>query len=151
KLMVKVEMIEGLLGELARWDPPGHTVQLLMMLRGHPAKIPGDVKFKVVPKDHHRDFLGMYGQVVLNEVQGSSYPYFYVVLAARKGFGLRDTWSAYTEPSNITAEFKPQDKVEVLVLRQTTTATSGYHTEFGTAAWILAQGLRLAEKAALAR
>jgi hypothetical protein len=54
-------------------------IRFLMALRGEQAQIPKDVKFRVEPAGGMEGFLGLYGQVVLNEVQGRSYPYFYVV------------------------------------------------------------------------
>jgi len=121
-----------------------HRVTVLMLLEGKETRIPADVKFKVEPKDRHPDFLGLYGQVVLNDVQGKSYPYFYVVLVARKDFGMRPLYQKYDPPHNITKEFKVQEEVEVMVIRQTTTRKSGYHTNRRAIRSILLEGLRLA-------
>jgi hypothetical protein len=146
KLMVRVKLIEALL-EGFEERPGGHRVQLLMLLRGSKHKIPDDVKFKVDVEDHPPDFLGLYGQVVINEVQGKAYPYFYVVLVARRDFGLKALEDSYEPPSNRVVELKRQDEVEVLVLRQRTTKTSGYHTSSSSARSILDEGIRLAERA----
>jgi len=147
RLMIKVDTIDRLLHDLGpRLDR--HRVDLMMLLDGKETKIPVDLKFKVDIQEHDPDFLGLYGQVVLNEVQGRSYPYFYVVLVAKKGFGLRPAYDRYDAPAGITREFKVQRDVEVFVIRQHTTKTSGYHTKPGVAARILAEGLRLAEKVA---
>jgi len=147
-LMVRVKMIGEVLQESAR-KLADHKVHLLMLLRGAGTKIPDDVKLKVDIKEHHADFLGMYVQVVLNEVQGSSYPYLYVVLVARRGFGLGAAHSAYSAPYDITSEFNTQDQVEVLVIRQTTTDKSGYHTDLDAALRILGEGLGMAERVAV--
>jgi hypothetical protein len=128
-----------------------HRVDLMTLLRGSEAKLPEDIKFKIDIKDHDPDFLGLYGQVVLNEVQGSSYPYFYVVLVARKGFGLPEARRSYMVPDGITVELKPQGEVEVLVIRQRTTKKSGYHTKPQKAVRIFLEGLRLSERVAVAR
>ena len=128
KLMVRVEAIRDILRRSAR-VLADHKVNLLMLLNGSATKIPDDVKFKVDIKDRHANFLGLYGQVVLNEVQGRSYPYFYAVLVARRGFGLAQAKNDHRAPHDVTIELNEQDKVEVLVIRQTTTKTSGYHTE----------------------
>jgi hypothetical protein len=146
-LLVKVETLHSVFDQ-ARDDLGKHKVHLLMLLRGEGTRVPDDVKIRVDPAGKHEDFLGLYGQVVLNEVQGKSYPYFYVVLVARRGFGLTDVYRAYSVPGGITSEFKLQDEVEVLVIRQTTTKTSGYHTESWMATSILQEGLRLAERVA---
>ena len=119
-----------------------------MLLKGSDAKIPDDIKFKVDVEGRHPDFLGLYGQVVLNEVQGSSYPYFYVVLVARQGFGLADAHREYKSPRRIISEIKNQGQVEVLVIRQKTTKKSGYHTNPKKSAQIFLEGLELAEQIA---
>jgi len=140
KLLIKAEMIQQLFARLEE-DLGRHRVTLLMLLRGDDTRVPGDVKFRVEPPDKVAQFLGMYGQVVLNEVQGRSFPYFYVVLVAKRGFGLADDFKSYRPPGGITKELKPQDDVEVLVIRQTTTKRSGYHTSPAVAESILHEGL----------
>jgi hypothetical protein len=147
KLLVRVQTIRSVLdatqGRLAR-----HRVQLLMLLRGAEVRVPEDVKFKVDPNGRHEDFLGMYGQVVINDVQGSSYPYFYVVLVAKAAFGLRGAFERYVPPGEIVKEFSVQDRVEVMVIRQRTTKTSGYHTKPAAASRIMHEGLDVAEQVA---
>jgi len=81
-------------------------------------------------------------------VQGRSYPYFYAVLVARRGFGLDRAKDGYRPPPTVTTEHNLQDKVEVLVIRQTTTKTSGYHTELEDAVRILHDAVDVAEKSA---
>lgn len=147
KLLVRVETIQRVL-QAARHRLSRHHVQLLMLLRGGDVQIPDDVKFKVDPTEGDDDFLGLYGQVVINEVQGTSYPYFYVVLVARAGFGLRSAFERYRAPREVTKEFKVQDRVEVMVIRQRTTKTSGYHTKPAAASRILLEGLDVAERVA---
>jgi len=122
-----------------------HKVVPLMLLAGDTVPIPSDVKFRVDLAAHHEDFLGLYGQVSINEVQGTSYPYFYVVLVARQGYGLGPAHRRYRPPPNIVGEFDTKGEVEVLIIRQHTTENSGYHTTTGTAEEIFRQGLRLAE------
>lgn len=143
-LMVRVDLIQYLLRRFER-RLANHRVHLLTLLRGGQTKIPDDVKFKVDIQDHHRDFLGLCGQVVINEVNGTSYPYFYVVLVGRKGYFKGTDLKQYTAPHKMTKEFKVQDQVDVVVLRQTTTKTSGYHTNPAHALKIFHEGLRLAE------
>lgn len=147
-LIVKVKTIEKLLNTM---EPAlkHHEVDLMVLLKGDERKIPDDVKFKVDIRGHDKDFLGLYGQVVINTVQGSSYPYFYVVLVARQSYGLNELFRNYQPPSNVRKEFKIQEKVEVLVIRQTTTKTSGYHTPNSAMHRIFREGLLLAEKVAV--
>ncbi len=147
KLMVRVEAIRDVLRQSAQ-VLADHKVNLLMLLNGSTTKIPDDVKFKVDIKDRHPDFLGLYGQAVLNEVQGRSYPYFYAVLVARRGFGLEGARYGHQAPPEVTIELNEQDKVEVLVIRQTTTKNSGYHTEPLDAVAILHFAVEVAGKVA---
>jgi hypothetical protein len=149
KLLVRIETIEAVL-ERAERRLEDHKVTLLMLLAGGDTKLPEDLKFKVDLEGHHPDFLGLYGQVVLNEVQGTSYPYFYVVLVAKDGFGLHEAFRHYwPDAKKITKEFKRQDKVEVMVIRQHTTKKSGYHTKQQAAYRVFVEGLVQAEKVAV--
>jgi hypothetical protein len=144
QLMTKARTIQQIL-DAARNRLGNHHVDLMMLLKGDEARLPKDIKFKVDIQGHHPDFLGLYGQVVLNEVQGSSYPYFYAVLVARRGFGFARAKESYMAPGNITAELKNQGEVEVFVIRQTTTRKSGYHTKPIMATTIFQEALSLAE------
>ncbi len=146
KLMVKAEAMRGALAA-ARPALERCKVDLMMQFEGSRKKLPFDVKFRVMPKDAPEKFLGLYGQVVINEVQGTSYPYFYVVLVARRGFKLRHLFGRYDPPYDVTKEFKEQEGVEVLVVRQTTTRRSGYHTKPAKVDLLLAEGLRLMDQA----
>jgi hypothetical protein len=123
----------------------GHEIDYYMLLAGEEGKIPDDVKIKIKSKDHRPDFLGLYGQIVTNEVNGTAYPYFYVVLVAKKGVGLEGAFASFVPPKKITKEFKIEGDVEVFVIRQTTSKTSGYHTNDKQMAVILAAGITLAE------
>ncbi|MCL4178978.1 MAG: hypothetical protein KJ072_14700 [Verrucomicrobia bacterium] len=142
-LMLKADLIRNLVASGAL-DPARHTPQLLMLLKGEP-KVPDDLKFKVTLAGQSPQFLGVYGQLVINRVQGKPYPYFYVVLVAKPGAGLRELSREYLPPPKLLGELKVQSDVEVLVVRQQTTKTSGYHTNPRTMQLILAEGLRLAE------
>jgi hypothetical protein len=146
-LLVRIEAIESVLERAAR-RLKDHRVTVLMLLTGSEAKLPEDVKFKVDIEGQHPDFLGLYGQVVLNDVQGTSYPYFYVVLVAKDGFGLREAYKRFRPESDITKEFKREDQVEVMVIRQHTTDKSGYHTKPLVANGIFYAGLNVAEEVA---
>jgi hypothetical protein len=146
-LLVRIEAIETVL-DRARRRLQDHDVILLMLLSGGEVRIPEDVKFKVEIAGSDPEFLGLYGQVVINEVQGKSYPYFYVVLVARNGYGLHDAYRSHRPSGNVTKEFKREGEVEVMVLRQHTTKRSGYHTNPAVAHAIFYEGLNLAERVA---
>jgi hypothetical protein len=146
KLMVKVEAIR---------DIPNRTgagigkdrVSVMMLLKGA-AKLPDDVKLRVQIDGAHKDFLGMYVQVVTNDVQGKSYPYLYAVLVAREGYGLKRHFDGFAPPKKVVKEFKRQDDVEILIVRQHTTKKSGYHTNAAAARRIFLASLALAREAA---
>jgi hypothetical protein len=57
-------------------------------------------------------------------------------------------YDRYQPDSGITKEFKVEDKVEVMVIRQFTTKKSGYHTKQPVANSIFLSGLSLAEQVA---
>ncbi|MBN1662731.1 MAG: hypothetical protein JW943_03935, partial [Deltaproteobacteria bacterium] len=147
-LLLKTRLIRQLLkdveGLIAR-----HQVEFFMLLKGSEAKVPDDVKFRVKIQGQLPDFLGFYGQIVTNTVSSSTYPYFYVVLVAKQGFGLRQSFNQYKPPRKIVKEFKEEGDVEVFVIRQHTTKTSGYHTNFKAVRHICLEGLEVAEKAAV--
>jgi hypothetical protein len=148
QLLVRIDTIKWVLNRsVTRLKE--HRVTPLMLLLGDEAKLPEDVKFKIDIAGQHPDFLGLYGQVVINDVQGKSYPYFYVVLVARKGFGLHDAFRRFRPSEDLTKEFKLEEEVEVMVIRQHTTETSGYHTKNEVATGIFYAGLNVAEQVAV--
>jgi hypothetical protein len=117
----------------------------MLLSGGDEARIPDDIKLKVALADQHPDFMGLYGQVVTNDVQGTSYPYFYVVLVAKRGYGLGRL--QVDAPTYAVVELAPTEEVDVLIIRQFTTDRSGYHTDADRAAAIFQTGLRVAERA----
>ncbi len=126
-------------------------VEYFFLLRGDKkAQLPQDVKFRVSIENQHKDFLGLYGQTVMNRVQSTPYPYFYVVLVAKVGYGLNQVYKNYSpDPKKLVKEYKIQTEVEVLVIRQNTRISTGYHTKEKQIHHIFLEGLQLAEKAAL--
>ena len=127
-----------------------HEVDYFLLLGGdEKIKLPSDVKFRVSIENHHKDFLGLYGQVVMNNVQSTPYPYFYVVLVARRDFGLKNVYEKYVPGRNFIKEFKVQTDVEVLVIRQNTKIRSGYYTKDDQVSNLFSEGLQLAGEAAV--
>ncbi|BAO45643.1 hypothetical protein [Thiolapillus brandeum] len=140
-LMIKSDVLSRVLREV---DPEsrGDKVEVLMLLKGKDSKLPDDIKIKIEPAHGPEGFLGLYGQVVINAVQGKSYPYFYVVLVARPGNGIRALARAFDPPEGMVVELRNQDGVEVLVIRQHTTRRSGYHTKPERVRELLEAGLQ---------
>jgi hypothetical protein len=147
-LLLKTKLIKKLLDDIEGLLK-NHQVDYFMLLKGDKTKVPDDVKFRVRIHNQHPDFLGFYGQIVTNMVGSTTYPYFYVVLVAKKEYGLQEAFNNYAAPRKITKEYKVQDDVEVFVIRQTTTRTSGYHTKYRDFRRIFLEGLEVAEKAAV--
>ncbi len=144
-LLIKAETLDRVLKQL-RPEQQGDQVEVLMLLKGKEKTLPQDIKIKLAPEDAPKDFLGLYGQVVINPVQGRSYPYFYVVLVARPGLGLKHLADRFSPPAGTVAEYREKDGVEILVLRQFTTKTSGYHTDAEMVRALLDLGLALMHK-----
>lgn len=147
KLQIKIETIEQLLNSAAPLLAD-KQLEILMLLKGKEKRIPDDVKFRLSLKEQNPDFLGLYGQVVTNDVQGKSFPYFYVVIVAKKGYGLDTLFAGYQPPQNVIKELGGEGEVEFIVVRQFTTATSGYLTKPDTALLILTEGVNLAARVA---
>lgn len=120
-------------------------INYLMLLKGKDKKMPADVKMKLKFKNQPEDFLGFYAQISLNNVQGQDYPYFYVVLVAKKSSQLLSSKVNNLEmPVNVIAEFSEQEDTEILVIRQYTTNKSGYHTNSKAIDVIFETGLETA-------
>lgn len=151
KVVQKINLIVKLLSkEECRAKLKSHDVDYYFLMGGkEEAKAPVDVKFRVNIENRHEDFLGLYGQIVLNYVQSTSYPYFYMVMVAKQGFGLEHFYKSYTPPHPVIKEYKVQSDVEVLVIRQRTTKTSGYNTKDKQVLKIFLEGIQLAEQAAV--
>jgi hypothetical protein len=149
KLTKKIKLINTLLSQV---EPQlqAHKVEYFLLLKGKDTQVPTDVKFKVNIANQHKDFLGFYGQVTLNNVQGTFYPYFYVVMVARKDFGLQQVYQSYRHSLQTVKEFKKQKDVEVLVIRKNAkVGAKGYYTSKNQVQYIFLEGLKLAEKAAV--
>lgn len=110
-------------------EDPDEFVPQLMLGKGKDNKtVPVDARFLVRFVGMPEAFYGLQAQINLNVVQGTSYPYFYCVLVAKPGFGLGSYKKTVTTTSKIICEYQTDANAEVLIIRQKTTKTSGYHT-----------------------
>jgi hypothetical protein len=139
RLLIKVRTMRELLQDVDQ-RLKDDKVELLVLLKGKEKRLPDVIKLRVSLKSQQKDFLGLYTQVVVNEVNGTSYPYLYVVMVAKKGYGLKDAFQKFSPANGMIKEFKYQDDVEVIVIRQETTPRSGYCTDRQMAAAIFLQG-----------
>jgi hypothetical protein len=102
----------------------------LMLTKGDEGEsVPIDARFSIKFPNYPKGFYGLQSQINLNVVQGTSYPYFYCVLAAVPGFGLSRYKEKIKLDEKIICEYQEDSKAEVLVIRQFTTKESGYHTK----------------------
>ncbi len=117
----------------------------LMLSRGKDDKtIPDDTRFSIAFPDSPEGFYGLQAQINLNVVQGTSYPYFYCVLAAKPGFGLSEYKEKIQLAKKVICEYQEDRRAEVLVIRQYTTRKSGYHTKERQCSAILTNALEAA-------
>jgi hypothetical protein len=130
-LMVKVRIILLLHEIFKSLKQEGEEFRpALMLSRSKDDKtIPVDARFSVVFPDSPEGFYGLQAQINLNVVQGTSYPYFYCVLASQPGFGMSRYKQEIKTSPKIICEYQEDSRAEVLVIRQYTTKKSGYHTK----------------------
>jgi len=127
-LFLKIEAIENILERVRVYPADGWKSRVLLELTpAGKGSTPTDARLNFAPKDGPTDFIGIQVQVSLNRVQGTPYPYLYAVVLARDSFGLLDT--AFPPAAKIVFERETSDDVDVVVVRQLTTKTSGYHTK----------------------
>jgi hypothetical protein len=108
---------------------------------------PNDARILIKFIDAPDEFIGVQGQISINTVKSREYPYFYVVLIARQEFRLSKKFRALKIVlDNITIEEKKTAEVDVVVLRQTTTKTSGYHTDQKMQEYILSNSIKVAKR-----
>ena len=110
-------------------------------------ELPVDVKGVLAFLKAPATFLGMQMQVSINQVQGNSFPYFYCVLVARPEFGGLRLKAPPPPKRKMTFSPERQDDVDILVIRQTTTKSAGYHTNQAAARQVLLVALDQARAA----
>lgn len=108
--------------------------------------VPTDVRFTIRFAQPPPGLYGLQAQININLVQGNSYPYFYCVIAARPGFGLGRYQATELQTKQVIIEYQEDANAEVLVIRQFTTKTSGYHTKDRTCWEILWIAVQLARR-----
>jgi hypothetical protein len=109
-------------------------------------RAPSDLKLSVHYPEAPAHFLGVQAQIVLNRVQGRPYPYFYAVVVTRQGHGLFAAAKSVELPDGVILETKSQKDVDVAIVRQRTTRTSGYHTKPNVSCRILRTALAIARE-----
>jgi hypothetical protein len=147
-LVIKAEHVLAVVRMMrAEIDGAGELRAQLRMGGKSEQRAPNDLKISIRHPDAPEHFLGVQAQIVLNRVQGRPYPYFYAVVLARQGHGLLDAARTVEMPGGVILETKSQDDVEVAIIRQKTTRTSGYHTKPNVSCRILRTALEVARQA----
>lgn len=126
-----IRSLETALSTIDEYEEPTCQIQPMFKVAGTgERKTPNDARVFIRFPDASEEFLGLQIQVSLNDVQGTKYPYLYVVLVAKKEFGLLDhVDTVLRHARGITVESDREEDVDVIVIRRPTTKTSGYHTK----------------------
>lgn len=144
-LDIKAEIVKRMLKlPLIKADPVLQPVPYLEIGESKDGSFPNDTRFLIRFKDAPKEFIGLQGQISINSVKGKPYPYFYVVLIAKHEFNLFEKFGRHSL-GKIVIERKKTEEVDVIVIRQRTTKTSGYHTNDKIQDYILQNGIKLAK------
>ena len=128
-LIIKIQNLISIADAFPAVGKEGEELQYMLEVGETAAgKTPVDAKMVLAFHNGPPEFLGLQLQLAINNVQGADYPYFYCVLVARPAFGLLEKYRPHLQP-NITVEKSREKDVHIIVIRQTTTQTSGYHTK----------------------
>lgn len=145
-LVLKAKHLRDVVGAARTEIDAAGTLHGQLLLSEHDAgAAPDDARILIDVKDPPGKMLAIQGQVVLNRVQGKPYPYFYCVALAESGSGLARFADRFEDrDSATTIEVKSEDDVDVVVVRQTTSKTSGYHTKSNVSKRLLVTALDIA-------
>lgn len=146
-LEAKARIVQAVMASpLVKKDAELAAAPYLEIGRVGDATFPNDARVMIRFKGAPDEFIGLQGQISINTVRSRDYPYFYIVLLARPAFHLFERFKAVQpDPGGLTVEEKKTEEVDVLVLRQTTTKTSGYHTDEKMQEYILKEGIKTAK------
>jgi len=152
RLIVKIKLLEKVIEELSRPS----DIQVLPMLATQATKeerrFPTDARLMLRLIGAPAAFLGIQVQISINSVQGTDYPYLYCVLLARSEAGLFAGWRDIVKEmpefreSILPDEPRNEEGVDVMVIRQKTTRTSGYHTKPDQAISIVTFAVKVARR-----
>lgn len=144
-LVLKATHVSKVLQGLNDTDLRGGELGLrLHMVGPDEERVPDNFKLAVAYPEGPEGFHGVQAQVVINRVQGKGHPYFYACLVARQGLGLLKAGRPASLPEDVICETETKDGVDVVIIRQHTTKTSGYHTKPEASLQILRTALETA-------
>ncbi len=155
----KALVLYEVLKELEKMEGLTVTPQLLVGTTRKGKQVPVDANLMVRPEKPPAWLKGLQFQVSVNRVQKKEYPYFYSVIILEPGtlkkilgikFSARTKrrYNALKEKCKIkdeklTVEVQPMREVDVIIIRQKTTKTSGYYTSNRRAREIVEESLKL--------
>jgi hypothetical protein len=152
RLIIKIKLLEKVMEELSRPS----DIQVLPMLATRSTRegrrFPTDARLMLRLIGAPAAFLGIQVHISINSVQGTDYPYLYCVLLARGEAGLFAGWRDVVKEmpefrkSIVPGEPSNEEGVDVLVIRQKTTRTSGYHTKPDQAISIVTFAVKVARR-----
>ncbi len=150
QLQVKLGALTNVLDYLEAESAPDLLVQPMMdVTEGEKAEgggIPLDARMMLRFKDAPENFYGVQVQVSINEVQSRAYPYLYAVVLYKQDFAADYDLAGVPRRKGLVFEPSREGEVVVLVLRQKTTKTSGYHTKEPRQREIVDSALELARE-----
>lgn len=142
-LDIKAGIVKRILNQpLIKDHPNFQAIPYLEIGETKDGSFPNDTRLLIRFKDATKDFIGLQGQISINSVKGRPYPYFYVVLIAKHGFNLLKKFGKRSF-DKLVVERKKTGEVDVIVIRQRTTKTSGYHTNVKVQDYTLETGLKV--------
>lgn len=149
KLIIKIDLLKHIMQLLAAPS----DIQVLPMLSTQETedkgRIPTDARLMLRFLNAPSYFLGVQVQISINTVEGKDYPYLYCVIIAKQEAGLfkkKHDIIYSLEPDNITFEETASEGVDVLVIRQLTSKTSGYYTNTRASSAIVDTAIAVARK-----
>ncbi len=149
RLVVKCNILIELAEALGAEARDGEEFQFQMQTKHaveQDADIPCDVKGLVAFHNAPEGFLGIQVQVSINSIQGTDYPYCYCVIVTTPEFSAKRGLELSPPPGNIVTEPEYNQGVNIIVIRQETTRTSGYHTKPAAARAIFAYAVAQARQ-----
>lgn len=146
-LVLKASHVQDVLARIGTKDVESAELKARMHMVGREdQRSPDNFKLVASYADGPEGFYGVQAQVVINRVQGTGHPYFYACIVGKDGLGLLKRGRPASLPDNVIVETETKDDVDVIIIRQRTSRTSGYHTKVPTSAAILRTALRAAQR-----
>jgi hypothetical protein len=132
ELLIKLKALSKLHEQLSQNKPDLELKPMLGLIEGKQddkqGKLPEDAKLMIALKNQPSEFYGVQINCSLNDVGGAKYPYVYAVVLASEEFAYDISSGQRPKGKNIVFEPSSKDGTLILVLREKTTKTSGYHT-----------------------